>query len=88
MKSDLWATVLAPLIRSLLQIGAGYLLAEGYITAENVEGLIAAGLAIGTAAWSIREKKKNAELHAAKNEIIVGQQAVIQQKTAEMESIK
>lgn len=77
-----------PIARHLLGAIGGSLVGRGVLTDSQFEAIVGGSLALATVLWSLYEKKKVAELNAAKNEIIMGQQAVIEEKTAELEAIR
>lgn len=50
-------TVVYPIIRHLLTVGAGALIVDGTITDAHIQVISAAIVAIATIGWSIIEKK-------------------------------
>ena len=61
MKSELENTLLKPailaLIRQVLTVAGTALVAKGYVQASEVEPLIGALLTIGSAVWSVADKR-------------------------------
>jgi hypothetical protein len=45
------------ILRSVLAYGAGFAAAHGYLASETANTLVAAGVAIATAAWSVWSKR-------------------------------
>jgi hypothetical protein len=75
-------------VRHALTTVAGSMIAAGTISQAQSEALIGGLLALVAIAWSLWDKHKTVKLNAAKNEIIMDQQAVIQAKTAEISTLK
>jgi len=55
---DTGESMLMPIVRHLVQFGAGVLVTQGFISADDLQGTVGAVLSMAAVAWGICKRRK------------------------------